>query len=138
MEDHINHSYNTRFKQKLLYTGNIKLKNNYNKPKFTVNISGNRNSKVKEKNYKIIIGNLVNMSNKLLERQELKEVESDVNTINKLDKYFKNDPDYIEHDKAHSDKYVKYTKKERSYFNTLNEVEKKKILKIEKLIKKLK
>ena len=122
MEENKTHPYNTRSAS----GGDIKLlkkpigTGKYSKPKYIVNV--NKNSS-KSENYKIIIGNLVDMSNKLL-----KQNENRLEKINFLtDANDGEDSDYVEEDKQNSSKYIKYSKREKDYFDNLDQVQKKKL-----------
>ena len=119
-----NSNYNTRSKV-----------NKYGKPKFIVNINSTTDKGGPTQEFSLVISNLVDMSNKLMSKNRLKQLK--LTNINKLDTYSSDDDsDYIEEDKQNSSKYVKYNNIEKQYFETLGTKEKKYILRSEKLIKK--
>ena len=129
MEENTSHPYNTR-NNNITICKSEKSIGKYSKPKFIVNVNKNCKS---EENYKIIIGNLVNMSNRLLQRSKLKI--EDNSFINNYED--DSDSDYIEEDKQTSMKYIKYSKDEKEYFDNLKSNEQKIIVKYEKEIKKI-
>lgn len=126
MDEYIIHPYNTRYKKVIKSNQKMSKIDNYLKPKFIVNLSGERKITKTSEDYNIVIHDLVSLSNKLLKHNQMKQA---------IEYNSDSDSDYIEEKKPKNTKYIKYSKAERTYFNNLDKSKQKIIKKFEKSIK---
>jgi ATP-dependent Lon protease len=142
MEDILNHSYNTRskrvYKIDMNNGGNT---NNYNKPKFIVDLSGEKRVTKTSADYKIVINSLVDLSNKLIQRRALEIMPEndygmpDISDTDSDDSDYK--PEKTISSKCSNSKYIKYSKNENKYFLSLELKEQQNIKILEKKIRTL-
>jgi len=134
MEEYPAHSYNTRYKKVIKSDIIMNTEgNNYMKPKFIVNLSGEREITKTTEDYKIVISDLVNLSNKLIRHRNRQRIEKPSIVYNS-----ESDSDYVEEKEEVDTKYIKYSKVEKEYFNSLDKSCQKRIKKFEKSIRNLK
>ena len=143
MDELLNHSHNTRFKKMGTLSKNPSCgEGNYTKPKFIVDLSGERKITKTTEDYKIVINSLVDLSNKLIKRRTLgnNSMFSSVNLP--LYETDSDDSDYKPEkkisSKCFSSKYIKYDENENEYFSSLNDTEQDNIKCLEKELKSLK
>ena len=140
MDETLNHSYNTRSKE-IKINNNTSGINNYNKPKFIVELSGEKKIIKTSEDYKIVLNDFISLSNKLIKSRSRKESTSIRNLLiydsdsDSDDSDYKPDKD-IQSSKCFSSKYIKYSQTEREYFSKLNVEEQNNIKKLEKELKK--
>tara|TARA_B110000977_G_scaffold50882_1_gene69130 strand:+ start:542 stop:2083 length:1542 start_codon:yes stop_codon:yes gene_type:complete len=142
MEDILNHSYNTRskrvYKIDMNNGGNT---HNYNKPKFIVDLSGEKRVTKTSADYKIVINSLVDLSNKLIQRRALEIMPEndygmpDISDTDSDDSDYK--PEKTISSKCSNSKYIKYSKNENKYFLSLELKEQQNIKILEKKIRTL-
>ena len=138
MEDTGNHSYNTRSKKIVkIFKSTDDVYNNYTKPKFIVDLSGERTVTKTSEDYKIVINDLVSLSNKLIRHRALNKNHTINDIVYDEDS---DDSDYKPEIKKKSSKqsqsiYIQYNKIENNYFLKLKEEQKENIRILEKKIK---
>ena len=139
MEDILNHSYNTRSKR--VYKIGDGTANNYIKPKFIVDLSGEKRVTKTSEDYTIVINRLVDLSNSLMKRRGLENLCEEDCTLPPLHVTDSDDSDYKPRKKQSSkclnSKYIKYSKYENKYFTSLTDKEQDNIKHLEKEIKSL-
>uniref|UniRef100_A0A6C0B3B9 Uncharacterized protein n=1 Tax=viral metagenome TaxID=1070528 RepID=A0A6C0B3B9_9ZZZZ len=144
MEDLVYHSYNTRSKR-VLKIDKIVIDNqgvdNYIKPKFIVDLSGEKRITKTAEDYKIVINSLVDLSNKLIQRRAFEKISKEDYDMPQLCDTDSDDSDYKPEknvsSKRFKSKYIKYSKEENKYFSSLSVKKQENIKHLEKKIRTL-